>query len=150
MTLAIGTISHGTLRNEDLACAIHAALKSQGHKESDVLMRDLRGIASGLVDDNDSEIIADGIEALNDHGPMFCYAGFHPGDGSDLGIWPDHEMIESAIADGDAIQISDLADLDSLAISELQGANVAILVNDHGNISVYQLNLAAQLIWACV
>jgi hypothetical protein len=150
MTLAIGTISHGTLRNEDLASAIHAALKSQGRKESDVLMRDLRGIANGLVEDNDSEIVADGIDALNDHVPMFCYAGFHPGDGSDLGVWPDHEMIESAIADGDAIQISDLADLDSLAISELQGANVAILVNDHGNISVYQLNLAAQLMWDCV
>lgn len=150
MTLTIGTISHGTLRNEDLASAIHAALKSQGHKESDMLMRELRGIANALVDDNDSEILSDGIDALNYHVPMFCYAGFHPGDGSDLGVWPDHEMIESAIADGDAIQISDLADLDSLAISELQGANVAILVNDHGNISVYQLNLAAQLIWACV
>jgi hypothetical protein len=150
MTLAIGTISHGTLRNEDLASAIHAALKSQGHKESDVLMRELRGIANGLVEDNDSETVSDGIEALNDHVPMFCYAGFHPGDGSDLGVWPDHEMIESAIADGDAIQITDLADLDSLAISELHGANVAILVNDHGNISVYQLNVSAQLMWDCV
>jgi hypothetical protein len=149
MTLSIGSISHGTLRAQDLAEAIADALATQGYKESDILMRELRGVASGNVED-DGEIISDGIDALQEFAPMFCYVGMHQGDGSDLGVWPDHDAIESAIADGDAIKIDDLSDLDNLAISELCGANVAILVNDHGNMTVYELSIAAKPVWACV
>lgn len=149
MTLPLGSISHGTLKSEDLAAAIADALASVGHAESEMLMRELRGVANGNVED-DGEIVSDGIDAMQEHAPMFCYAGMHPGDGSDLGIWPDHDAIEDAIADGAAIRIEDLADLDSLAVSELQGANVAILVNDHGNMTVYELHVAARPLWAIV
>jgi hypothetical protein len=65
-------------------------------------------------------------------------------------VWPDHGAIQKAIHEGDAIQITDLADLDSLAISELNGANVAILVNDHGNMTIYELSIKAKAIWDCV
>jgi hypothetical protein len=149
-TLEIGSISHGTLCNDDLASAIYGALKSVGHNESSLIMTELHDVASGADTVSDSEVIADAIDALQEYAPRFCYVGFHEGDGSDLGCWPDHDAIESAISDGDAIKIDDLSDLDSLAISELEGANVAILVNDHGNMTVYELSIKATRVWDCV
>lgn len=151
-TLPIGSISHGTLRDQDLAQAIYDALRSTGdRKDSDLIMRELFHVANG--DDESefaSEIVNDGIDALSDYCPPFCYAGMHEGDGSDLGIWPDLEALEAAVADGDVIKIGDLADLDSLAVSELRGANMAMLVNDHGNVTLFELHIAAKAVWDCV
>ena len=151
-TLPIGSISHGTLRAEDLAQAIYDALMSTGDcKDSDLIMRDLLEVAiGGDVCDSASETVNDGIDALQDYCPAFCYAGMHPGDGSDLGIWPDFDALESAVAEGDVIKIDDLSDLDSLAVSELNGANMAMHVNDHGNVTLYELHIAARDVWACV
>ena len=151
-TLPIGSISHGTLRAQDLAQAIHDALMSTGdRKDSDLIMRELLEVANG-DDESESacEIVSDGIDALQDYCPAFCYAGMHQGDGSDLGIWPDFDALESAVAEGDVVKIDDVSDLDSLAISELNGANMAMVVNDHGNVTLYELHVAARSVWACV
>ena len=151
-TLSIGSISRGTLRNQDLAQAIYDALLSTGaHSKLELLMVELHDVAQGDDDtESASEIVCDGIEELQSHCPPFCYAGMHQGDGSDLGIWPDFEAIDSAIAEGDLVKIDDLSDLDSLAVSELNGANMAVLVNDHGNVTLYELHLAARAIGDCV
>lgn len=149
--LSIGSISHGTLLSKDLASAIADTLANVGHNESDILMRDLRNIAEGNDHSEiDDGIIAEGIDALQDYCPAFCYAGMHEGDGSDLGVWPDFDALESAVAEGDVIKIDDLSDLDSLAVSELNGANMAMVANDHGNVTLYELHIAARSVWACV
>jgi hypothetical protein len=150
-TLDIGSISHGTLRAQDLAEALRFELSRMTYRNAK-LYDELDAIAhdEGRDEEYDSEVINDAIDALQDYAPMFCYVGFHPGDGSDLGCWPDHDAIESAVREGDAIKIDDLSDLDSLAISELCGANVAILVNDHGNMTVYELSIKATRVWDCV
>jgi hypothetical protein len=150
-TLDIGSISHGTLRAQDLAEALRFELSRMTYRNAK-LYDELDAIAhdEGRDEEHDSDVIADAIDALQSYAPMFCYVGFHEGDGSDLGCWPDHDAIESAIRDGDAIKIEDLADLDSLAISELNGANVAIHVNDHGNMTVYGLSIKATRVWDCV
>jgi hypothetical protein len=151
MTLSIGSISHGTLRAQDLAEVLRFELSRMCYRNAR-LYEELDIIAHDEERDEcyDFEVIHDAIDALNEFAPMFCYVGFHEGDLSDLGCWPDHDAIQSAIRDGDAINIADLSDLDSIAISELHGANVAILVNDHGNTTVYELSVKATRIWDCV
>ena len=96
-----GTISHGTLRTEDLLEAFAGELQhhiarnaerwcsDEGRRERDRLM-DLIG-AAGEVDP-DSEDAQEILEAIVDELQVFApdghYFGAHPGDGSDFGYWP--------------------------------------------------------------
>lgn len=158
-TLPLGSISHGTLRPQDLADAILYALRDMEHDDK-ALLRDLDTIAGHDDDDDDDdmddspmewadECISDGIYALQEYAPPFCYVGMHEGDGADLGVWPVPDAVQEAIRDGSAIAIDDLADLDSLSVADCE-AEFAVHCNDHGNMSVYRLKLVAESIWACV
>jgi hypothetical protein len=44
-------------------------------------------------------LLEDLFDALNDHAPIGCYFGSHPGDGSDFGYWA-HDEIETDILSG--------------------------------------------------
>lgn len=151
-TLSLGSLSHGTLRAQDLADAVLDALRDMGYDDKPML-RDLATIAG--YDDDDSpmewadECVSDGIDALQEYAPPFCYVGMHEGDGSDLGVWPMPDAVQEAIRDGDAIAIDDLSDLDSLSVAECK-ASYAVHVNDHGNMILYRLRLEAESVWACV
>ena len=158
-TLSIGSLSHGTLRAQDLADALLDALRAMGHDDK-TLLRDLATIAGHDDDDDDDddndspmewadECINDGIDALQEYAPPFCYVGMHEGDGSDLGVWPMLDAVQEAIREGDAITIDDLADLDSLSVAECK-ASYAVHVKDHGNMSLYRLRIETESIWDCV
>lgn len=158
-TLSIGYILHGTLRPQDLAGAVLDALRAMQHDDK-AMLRDLAAIAGHDDDDDDDdspmewadERINDGIDALQEYAPPFCYVGMHEGDGSDLGVWPSRDAVQEAIQDGTAIVLDDLADLDSLNVSDCK-AEYAVHCNDHGNMSVmsvYRLKLVAESIWGCV
>jgi hypothetical protein len=150
MQLSLGSISHGTLKSEDLACAIADALASVGHAESELLMRELRGVANGNVEDG-GEIVSDGIDAMQEHCPAYCYAGMHEGDGSDLGIWFDHNAFEEACRDGEILKVSDLSELDDMDKESIVSHNYIAHVSDHGNVTLYGIHVTVTApIWAIV
>lgn len=104
-TLENTSISHATLRSEDLLPAFLFAIEEHntpaaqrfnselielgfGHSMCGVCgMGNREEWPEGFDDDIASEIIADMMDALNDVAPNGYYFGAHPGDGSDFGFW---------------------------------------------------------------
>ena len=148
MTLSIGTVSHGTHRTVDLAEAFLPLLEAHGE---DQRARDLRDLIRYPDVCDAHEIIAEAMDALNEHCPEYCTFGAHPGDGSDFGCWPDMDAIDDAVQSAEIIKISDLSDLDDKPISEF-AYDLALAVNDHGNCTLYSLSVAGtpREIWAIV
>jgi len=157
-TMNIGSISHGTLRTQDLltACAdeIDKILDTDSGETtytarlSVMTIRDsARGCAAALearddhdetpaIDDLDSiadETLQECYELLSECTPAYCYFGAHAGDGSDLGCWPDMGQIEADLESGELAKISDPNELDSLP-TDCCGA---VHVSDHGNLALY-------------
>ncbi len=139
-TASMGSISHGTLRDDDLleafASTLHDLIQinaeewcsDEGRKERDVLLQ-LIAEAQELieeegVDNEKSEVIETLGDALNEFAPPYCYFGTNEGDGSDFGFWPSMENIEELprVEDGD----------EAKALGE-----DAAFINDHGNVTVY-------------
>ena len=90
-----GTVSHGTLRNEDLLDTFSDALEDCITRNPALPLKH-RETATTLVWDAreaepDSEIagelINDLIDALNEFAPPGSYFGTLEGDGSDFGFW---------------------------------------------------------------
>jgi hypothetical protein len=99
--IRIGTLIHGTLRDEDLLAAFADELErlDTGHygeiKEARALLaigadewsEEQREYAGWLI----NEIL---ITALNDYAPPHTYFGAHEGDGSDFGYWPTWSYVD--------------------------------------------------------
>lgn len=83
-----GTVSHGTMRAENLIPCFASLLKEL----------DNEGYYSDLIDEADNMkdfesdkayLLLDNLwDALADYAPAGYYFGAHPGDGADYGFWP--------------------------------------------------------------
>jgi hypothetical protein len=145
---SIGSISHGTLRTEDLLSAFISELEYQtlrnglyfsspenfGERDK---FANLIGEAQDCLDDDGailedkedeaSELVNETLpDALNSFAGPYCYFGTHDGDGSDFGYWP---------------SMSDINDLptyegtdEAMEAGELNDFKV---VSDHGNVEIY-------------
>lgn len=135
----IGSISHGTLRSEDLLDAFAYELyflaprDDEGKLEADTqrLVDSAHTLLDVYEEKRDdaweaeaSEIIAELEDALSELAPPYCYFGTTEGDGSDFGFWPDMDAIE------DLPRVNDSDEAKAL------GEDCAF-VNDHGNVTVY-------------
>jgi hypothetical protein len=128
-TATVGSVSHGTLRTIDLlrAFAFELSYLSGDYAEL-VNCADERHEAINVDSDNetpeDSELVNELIDALNELAPAYCYFGAHEGDGSDFGFWPLMDAIDELprIKNEEG---EDLPDEDHC------------YVNDHGNVTVY-------------
>lgn len=90
----IGSISHGTLRTEDLleAFADELEIIGIGHDGEIKEARELLAIGADEWSDEQQEHAAYLInevliDALNEYAPPHTYFGAHEGDGSDFGFW---------------------------------------------------------------
>lgn len=115
--IPVGSISHGTMRPQDLIPAFSDFLSEFGTEEqeqaiirkySDYALDEnygltpreiLEHLATDCVDDDelwDSETahayLEDLFDALNELAPEGYYFGAHPGDGSDYGFWEVEEI----------------------------------------------------------
>jgi len=133
----IGSISHGTLRTEDLLDAFATELSWLARDINDAAQRtiyqELAAEAENaetddngeLVDaDQASDLVNELIDAMNELAPPFCYFGASEGDGSDFGFWPSMESIE------ELPRVSDPSEVDAMG-------EECVFVNDHGNVTVY-------------
>jgi len=115
----LGSISTGTLRTEDLLPVFAetvSLLDKNGKYES--LITEANEVTNWDADEN-GYILEELQNALDEYCPPFVYFGAHPGDGSDLGFFPDYDALEEAkndgcvhgdycfLPDGEVLQISD-------------------------------------------
>jgi len=88
----IGTsISHATLRDEDLIPAFEAVLDTAGVEYERPASVDKLLLGQPLTDDEQEEfayyVNEKLIDLLDGIAPEGTYFGAHPGDGSDFGFW---------------------------------------------------------------
>ena len=94
-----GSISHGTMRNEDVLPKLMSALFKEDPQKARQIWQENPEFLEALCDkecgkDNswweseDANYIADELfDVMNDYAPEGHYFGSHPGDGSDYGYW---------------------------------------------------------------
>lgn len=100
----IGTVSHGTMRPEDLIPDFLGELCYLAGKEAleswpyATRVRECEEVLALLTETeepsvNDYETANQCVEwlfdTLGEYAPPFCYFGAHKGDESDFGFWPD-------------------------------------------------------------
>lgn len=105
LTAEIGTISHGTLRTQDLLEAFAAELRRLNPKGDLAYITD-RFNEPGYFESEDAQWDLETLsDTLNAMAPEGCYFGAHPGDGADFGFWPHEESeIEPAEPTNDLTQ----------------------------------------------
>ena len=83
-----GSISHGTMRPEDLAATFIAELTRLESPRAEAFADEWKELERMADTDGAYDFIAELFDALNEHAPEGCYFGAHEGDGSDYGFWP--------------------------------------------------------------
>lgn len=133
----VGTVSHGTMRSQDLIESFTSELRSLGHRSRDLTKIEKRynTAINGQYGDNDAyfdnEVSSWDLESLfnmlNSHALPYMYFGSHPGDDSDYGFW----ISESVEYDYDGLKVSDTSEVSDSYTGEV------LHVNDHGNMTLY-------------
>lgn len=135
--MIIGSVIHGTMRNEDLIPTFLSELKERDTEKTykkliEEIQQNQKSTTYGDAGYYESEDatwdLEELFEALNELAPPFCYFGAHVGNGSDYGFWPDMEYIEQSREDGELIDVSPHNPERPMGF---------VSVNDHGNITVY-------------
>lgn len=145
---AIGSISSGTMRPEDLIPTFTECLsdlikknaryfRDPENKPIRARMRVLIRAARRLIleedesyrDRDSAERVLDELfETLGEFAPPYCYFGSSCGDGADYGFWVVEDM--RAFFEGEVV--ADLADLPKGYSGEV------LLINDHGNMTLFE------------
>ena len=144
----IGSISHGTMRTDDLLYAFVGELDGDYRLPRAIrnLVREanawLRRDDDKRDDEAGSELVNDLQDALNELAPPYVYFGTIEGDGSDFGFWPALDSIQDAIADNELPRAGDVPK---------NYTGLAIDVNDHGNVTLFRyVRGKRSIVWDCV
>jgi hypothetical protein len=99
MAATIGTVIHGTLRNQDLLPALLDTLRHVWPEAYEGTLAASFGAIPSYASEDDTNdwwnsedaysLSTQLFDALDECAPAGCYFGAHPGDGSDYGYWPD-------------------------------------------------------------
>lgn len=155
--LQIGSISEGTMRPEDLVPSflweLEALCLTRGERQEVCAIRKASSKASNEDEDEDNDYWDEQaswdldalIDMLNAHCPDYCYFGASDGDPADYGCWVLWDCLADAVRNGDMLSVDDLADIP-------RGYNGdALLVNDHGNTTLYHVTRGRlREVWAIV
>lgn len=128
----IGTVSHATMRTQDLIPAFCNELRYLGHRSKKLTIIDHRASNAKENDPYWGDELAQWdleslFDMLNEHSLPHMYFGSHPGDSSDYGFWISKELEY----DFDGLKVNDTIEIPSNYIGEV------LHVNDHGNMTLY-------------
>jgi hypothetical protein len=159
----VGSVSHATMRPEDLIpCFLDELKRQEDLSEGDkaliaeikhrmetntepcadgkpgLRLRKANGKFATYYEstavDYDLEALFDALESYS---PPFMYFGAHPNDGADYGWWLSEEWKEQLVEEG-GIKVVDTSKIPP----DFKGGYVAE-VNDHGNVTLWQCSPAA-------
>jgi hypothetical protein len=138
----IGTVSHATMRPEDLIPAFCSELRYLGHRSKELSRIEKESQREGYYETEQADY---GLESLfnmlDEHSPAWMYFGSHPGDGSDYGFW----VSDSLEYDFDGLKVDDTSEIPAGYSGEV------LHVNDHGNMTLYACKRGKlREIWAVV
>ena len=127
-TLEIGSVSHGTMRSEDLLPDFLWLLGQVDRERADKFEADYGLTDCDEVDaETADEAVNELFDVLGEYCPPYCYFGAHEGDGSDFGCWISWDSLE----DFDGLKVSDTSEIPDDYTGEV------LHVNDHGNATLY-------------
>jgi hypothetical protein len=144
-----GSITHGTLRPQDLLPAFLDALRDLDPSAYAQLHASPFGpIPAHALEDAEADwwnsdaadaLLSDIRDDLAMHAPPYCVFGPHPGAGADIGFWVDWDMIRSDIKAGDLRLVHDLAGVPDGDPTPL------LLIGEQGPATLY--DAGRQVIW---
>ncbi len=133
---AIGSVSHGTMRHEDLIpCFADLLLRfTKPNPEVTEIERHMR--AEGYYDSEDSDWDLEYLfDALDEIAPPFCYFGAKEGDDRDYGFWVSRDDLEYGNEVNGVLRVDDLSEVPD------DQTGYVLLVNDHGNCTLYEIEI---------
>lgn len=156
----IGSVSHATMRTEDLIPIFVETLDDlkQAESLSDSPDKERYARLDNILSEIEQRMEREDyynsedagcdletlFEALNEYSPPFCFFGSHEGDGSDYGFWLSPDAIEEAIHDGEIVKV-DAGD----EWPDGMSADCVLETNDHGNLTLYDARARREL-WSVV
>jgi hypothetical protein len=130
----IGSISSGTMREEDLIPEFVYILKQFSKGKNKAQYKECKEIEKRMQSENYYQSEEAGfdlneflIDALQNYALPYFYFGSHPGNGADYGYW----LSENFEDDFEGLKVSDLAEVPKDYSGEI------ITINDHGNVTLY-------------
>lgn len=143
---SFGSISHGTLRSEDLVPALADELRRLRGALPRDMANNVRAFNAGKYDTDhgcDVELVNDLCDALNEYAPDYGYFGAHPDDGADFGFWLSENWQQDARDDGVPFVAAGDPAPDAPCYFE---------VTDHGNVTLYarRRNGSFREVWSIV
>jgi len=149
--LPLGSISTGTLRNEDIIPELldlgnEVRMNSADRREWRYLESEYKN-EPALLDLEGGSIASEYIERLYDllqaYAPPFCYVGSHPGDGADIGVWVSEDILQ-----GNPHDDNDGVERSSESGKPSKGYEFRLWISDHGNATLYDHN--GREVWGVV
>ncbi len=142
---ALGSVSHATMRPEDLIPSFLYVLGQLDRAVHDALVEEYADVLDNEEADEDSESFQEQQEycleslfdAMQDYAPPYAYFGANEGDGADYGFWLDWDSVEEACQDGEIFKV-DAGDEWPDPLPE--DAEYVLEVTDHGNGTLYTRN----------
>lgn len=134
----LGSVSSGTMRNEDLIPAFYDALRELGGKcgtKYQKLLNLKNGVPRSYWASDDADYDLEALfEALDEHAAPYCRFGAHDGDGADYGFWVSWDSLEDDARAGTVLKV-DAGDEWPDPLPE--GTEYVLEVTDHGNGTLY-------------
>ncbi len=134
----IGSISSGTMREQDLIPCFLDALREFDEKRSKNIEHEIQDtLWEAWVNGADpSDVLGailneDLFGALDEHSPPYFYFGAHEGDGSDYGWWFSEDSVDATF---EGLKVDDLSEVPDDYSGEV------LVTTDHGNLSLYLAN----------
>lgn len=147
-TAKLGTVSHGTLKTEDLLSSFISELEglmlingdhfAANHADRDRLCNLIGEAQDVFADDGEtiaedkdetaSELVNELCDALSEFAPPYGYFGAHEGDGSDFGFWVNVEDVKEQVEFVSSKR-------EDYPPSDFRGE--WLHVSDHGNATLY-------------
>ena len=130
--LTIGSVTHGTMRREDLIPTFWDALREVMTKDDKAFLVEISShqLVDNYYDSEDAEYdLEDLASRLDKHCPPYCYFGANEGDGSDYGCWLSMDAIQDGLKSGELMLYDKMP----------KGyTGYVVDINDHGNVTLYK------------